>query len=327
MNILRNLFSHKGHKEAEATPDKPTEAEAYSDEKALRNLIDEYGYATFPETLDKTKKGIPYEYLRSKEDLQQLWSQDIMAYMVSMPGAQGSPGMIIIATHQNLFFAGNYCYGDLTYADFKSVIPSLTDKLEDLEPWNSPEQYIDGWYWYGIHSGCWLRVHESIWQRFYQNARFYDHVAWIRNTWSTFVMEAIAARKYEIEKTLSYANGIESHHDYEEEDAINAETADVIAWRESDQGFAGLLCIDGKLHFRCDHFLCQQRIPIDCREEIRNDTLTGWRCYYCGLGHRVMIREDFDRTFRKKTYGLGKNSELWNNAFSVLYTILKEQGI
>ena len=266
-------------------------------------------------------------YLRTKEDLRQLWTQDIMAYMVSMPGAQGTPGMIIIATHQNLFFAGSYCYGDLTYADFKSVIPSLTDKLEDLEPWNSPEQYIDGWYWYGIHSGCWLRVHESIWQRFYQNARLYDHVAWIRDTWSTFVLEANSARSYDLEKTMSALTHCERVLEFTLEDAIRIEEKGIIAWRESDQGYGGLLCNDGKSYYRCTDDNYQPGIPVTQRQEIRNNTLPGWRCYYCGLGHRVMIRKEYDKPFREKTYGLGKNGELWNIAFDVLCTILKEQGI
>lgn len=327
MILFRKLFQQKEHKVEDITPGNNSESEPYSIDKELQKMIDEYGFATFPEALDDTKKGIPYKYLRTKEDLRQLWSQDIMAYMVSMPGAQGTPGMIGIATHQNLFFAVNYCYGDLTYSDFKPVIPSLTDKLEDLEPWESPEVNINGWYWYGIHSGCWLRVHESIWQRFYQNAELFKDVAWIRDTWSTFVLEANAARSYELEKTISALTPYEHVLDFTQEDAYKIEEEGIIAWKESDQGWCGLLCKDGKSYFRCTDSKYRPSIPIEQREEIRNDKLTGWRCYYCGLGHRVMIREDFDKPFRKRTYGLGKNGGLWNNAFGILCTILKERGI
>lgn len=326
MNIFSKLFPKKENKAVEPSPEITPAEETYSIDKELQKLIDEYGFATFPEAMDGSKPGIPYKYLRNKEDFHELWSQDIMAYMISMPGAQGTPGMIVIATHQNLFYAGNYCYSGLTYSDFRPALPSLTENLEDLEPWNRPEENIDGWYWYGIHSGCWLRVHESIWERFYHNARFFDHVAWIRDTWSTFVMEANAARRYDLEKTMSALSTYDAALDFSLEDAERIEEYGIIAWKESDQGFAGLLCKDGKSYFRCADSGYRPSIPFDQREDIRNDMLKGWRCYYCGLGHRVMIREDYDKSFREKTYGLGKNGELWNNAFGVLCTILKERN-
>ena len=124
-----------------------------------------------------------------------------------------------------------------------------------------------------------------------------------------------------IENLPSY----ETISEYTKEEARQIESEGVIAWRESDQGWGGLFCKNGKEYIRCNDPDGIINLPLDQREAIRNNTLPGWQCIYCGLGHRVMIREDYYPRFQSLTYGGGKKC-LFNEAFGVLKYILISEG-
>ena len=112
--------------------------------------------------------------------------------------------------------------------------------------------------------------------------------------------------------------------EYSVEEARHIENEGVVAWKESDQGWEGLLCKNGKSYYRCTEPNDNIKLPYDRRKEISNNTLPGWQCIYCGLGHRVMIREECYPPFQILTDGIGKKT-LWNLAFEILNYILITQ--
>lgn len=324
MKLINKIFAYSKKTETIKKPAEETVKEPDPKLIELKELANKYGVAGSKDVIGLEGMGIPYQGLHSKDDLRGFWSQDIMAYMITWPGAQGTPGEILIATHQKLFYASNYCWEDLSYDDFRTILPHLPEKFDDLHPWESMEKNVDGWYWYGIHSGCWLRVHESIWRRFFLSAEYFKNVSWIKYSWSIFVLEALVQRSQELEKLTSCFSPHEHIYEYTLDEARRIEETGVIAWRESDQGWCGLLCKDGKSYFRCNESNDIIKLPINQRDEIRSNTLPGWQCYYCGLGHRVIIREEYNPRFQKLTYGMGKNGLLWNIAFDALNSLLIE---
>lgn len=328
MDFFKKIFSSSKNKENEQRPSEELVQEPDPKLNELRELANKYGFAGNKEVLGLEGLGIPYQGLHNVDDLSGFWSQDIMAYMITWPGAQGTPGEILIVTHQKLFYATNYCWGNLTYDDFRTILPHLPEKFDDLQPWESVEKNVDGWYWYGIHSGCWLRVHESIWRKFFLSAEYFKDTCWIKNSWSIFVLEAIAHRSRELEKLTSCLTPHEHVYEYTLDDARKIEETGVIAWRESGQGWCGLFCKDGRSYFRCTEANNIINLPINRREEIRCNTLPGWQCCYCGLGHRVIIRDEYYPRFQEMTYGMGKNGLLWNIAFDALHFLLiKDQNV
>lgn len=301
-------------------------------EQDINHIIEEYGH-------------YEWQYLKTKEDLMHLWSLDIMAYAICWPGAQGSPGVAYFHTDRGFAFAIDYCHGELEYDDLRSILPDLPTSFEELRPWEvwkttpylpkemekfgklnpwdfDGYQNIGGWYWYGLHSGFWARIHESIWPNFYMLAA-YDRNVRINRYWGTVARKAIADRSEHIGSYLSGLVPPEYIHECSEEEAQEVARLGVVAWRETDQGWGGLLCKNGKAYFRLDLDFNTLPLPVRQREEIRNNTLTGWYCYYCGLGHRLMIREEYYPKFRELTYGLGKNADLFNNGFNILRDILE----
>ena len=285
-----------------------------------------------------------WEYLKAKEDLRALWSLDIMAYVIYWPGAQGHPGFVNMLTNRGLAYEMYYCGDELSYDDLRSILPDLPEYFEELRPWETYRDYetirasspeyekwrawdaegilnIKGWYWFRLHSGCWVRIHESIWQTFYELTLKYSDV-WISSYWAYFARKAIADRERELEVYLS---GIEHYgikHECTTEDAREIALYGVAAWEECDQGYDGLLCKNGMAYFKLPQDYEYIQIPIAKRQEIRNDSLPGWKCIYCGLGHRLMIREEYFPRFRELTYGMGKNGLLYSIGFDVLHTIL-----
>lgn len=324
ISILKRFFSNEKKNGREPIDEESPVTERDTKGLELENLIEKYGIANYPEIVEKQGYGIPYETIQTKEDLRHFWSLDVMAYQITWPGAQGAPGQILIATNPRSFFQSSYVWGELKYEDFRAILPELPEHFEDLHPWDSQEVNINGWYWYGIHSGCWLRVHESIWRRFFTSAEYFTDTAWIRDTWSVYVLEGLFYRNKELEQLVSYPSTIETIYEYSIEEAHQIEKEGIVAWRESDQGWCGMLCKNGKCYYRCLDSSFNPDLPIREREKIRNNTLPGWICYYCGLGHRVMIREEYNIPFRQRTYGMGKNADLWNTAFDVLSSIIHE---
>lgn len=300
-------------------------------EQDIIHLLEEFGH-------------YEWEHLETKEDLRHLWSLDVLAYAICFPGAQGSPGSAFFVTNRSLAFEANYCYSEITYDDLREILPELPKSFEELRPWEDwridpslldskrdykdgkPWDYlgyknINGWYWYGLHSGCWARIHESIWPTFYKLAEYNGHL-FIPRYWGAFARKAIADRKEQLDAYLRGMDKCEWIHECSAEEAQEVARLGVVAWRETDQGWCGLLCKNGKGYFRLDIDLNSLQLPIRQREEIRNNTLPGWQCYYCGLGHRLMIREEYYPEFRKLTYGLGKNADLHRYGFDVLRSIL-----
>lgn len=322
MNIFNKIFVSSKTIETEVKPSEELVKEQDPKLDELRELANKYGFAGNKEAIGLERLGISYQELNNIDDFRGFWSQDIIAYMITWPGAQGTPGEILIVTHQKLFYVSNYCWGDLTYDDFRTILPHLPEEFEDLQPWESMEKNVDGWYWYGIHSGCWLRVHESIWRRFFLSAEYFKDTSWIKHSWSIFILEALAQRSQELEKLTSCFTPHEHIYEYSLDEARKIEEIGVMAWKESDQGWCGLFCKDGKSYFRCTESNNIIKLPINRREEIRSNTLPGWKCYYCGLGHRVIIRDEYYPRFQKLTYGMGKNALLWNIAFDVLHFLL-----
>lgn len=287
-----------------------------------------------------------WQYLETKEDLRTLWSLDIMAYAICFPGAQGSPGSAFFITNRGLAFEMSYCYGQTNYDDLREILPELPKSLEELRPWEEwriapslldsmekqgermPWDYlgynnINGWYWYGLHSGCWARIHESIWPSFYTLAESH-HELWIGQYWKAFVRKAIADRTEQLDAFLDdLNNNYELIHECTEEEAREVARLGVVAWEETKQGWGGLLCKNGKAYFKLDIEFDKLQLPTAQRQEIRNNTLPGWQCYYCGLGHRLMIREEYYPRFRELTYGMGKNANLYRYGFAVLKNILE----
>ena len=118
----------------------------------------------------------------------------------------------------------------------------------------------------------------------------------------------------------------ESVSEYSVEVARQIENEGIIAWKESDQGWCGLLCKNGKSYFRCTEPNDIIKLPYARRQEISSNTLPGWQCIYCGLGHRVMIREEYYPPFQILTDGIGKKT-LWNLAFEILnYLLITQQS-
>jgi len=302
-------------------------------EQDVNNIMEEYGQ-------------FEWQYLKTKEDLRFLWSLDIMAYAIYWPGAQGAPGTASLFTNRGLAYKVDYCFGETTYEDLRSLLPDLSESFEELRPWEesrmtpylptSTEEFskmqpwvfdgyqkINGWYWYGIHSGCWARIHESIWPSFYTLAESH-HELWIGQYWKAFVRKAIADRKEQLDAFLDdLNNNYELIHECTEDEAREVARLGVVAWKEKDQGWGGLMCKNGKAYFKLGIDFNNLQLPIRQREDIRNNTLPGWQCYYCGLGHRLMIREEYYPRFRELTYGMGKNAHLYNCGFAVLKSILE----
>ena len=286
-----------------------------------------------------------WQYLKTKEELRTLWSLDVMTYTIYWPGAQGAPGFAYFVTNRGLAYAIDYVFGDLTYDDLRSVLPNLPERFDDLKPWEANRmnpylpktmeefgkmkpwdfdgyQNIDGWYWYGLHSGCWTRIHESIWPTFYTLSK--DHKdLWIARYWGTFTRKAIADRTTQLEAYMEGLEQCEFVHECTGEEAKEVARLGVVAWKESDQGWGGLLCKNGKVYFRLDIDFDKLQLPTSQRQEIRNNSLPDWQCYYCGLGHRLMIREEYYPKFRELTYGMGKNADLFRCGFAVLKKILE----
>ena len=191
-----------------------------------------------------------------------------------------------------------------------------------MQPWDfAGYQSIDGWYWYGLHSGCWVRIHESVWPAFYTLAEHHK-ASWIARYWGAFARKAIAERSEQLETYMEGLEHCEVVYECKEEEAQEVARLGVIAWKESDQGWDGLLCKNGKAYFRIDIDIEKLQLPTDQKQKIRNNTLPGWQCYYCGLGHRLMIREEYYPRFRELTYGMGKNVNLYAYGFDVLRSIL-----
>ncbi len=287
-----------------------------------------------------------WKHLATKEDLRSLRSLDIMAYAICFPGAQGSPGSAFFVTSRGLTFEATYCYGQTNYDDLREILPELPKSLEELRP--SEEWRIDpslleptmafgemnpwerlgyknigGWYWYGLHSGCWARIHESIWPTFYALAE-YDNYMLIPRYWGAFARKAVAERTEQLFAFLDdLNNNYELIHECTEEEAQEVARLGVVAWKETKQGWGGLLCKNGKAYFKLDIDFDKLQLPTAQRQEIRNNTLPGWQCYYCGLGHRLMIREEYYPRFRELTYGMGKNANLYTYGFAVLKSILE----
>ena len=98
-----------------------------------------------------------------------------------------------------------------------------------------------------------------------------------------------------------------------------------IAWRESDQGFDGLLCSNGQTYSRCELIPADLDLPINKREEIRNNTLPGWQCIYCGLGHRIIMREEYYSRFNalvQERPDIRTKADIFYNAFTLLSELL-----
>ena len=286
-----------------------------------------------------------WKHLATKEDLRSLRSLDIMAYAICFPGAQGSPGSAFFVTSRGLTFEATYCYGQTNYDDLREILPELPKSLEELRPWEELRidpslleptmafgeknpwerlgyKNIGGWYWYGLHSGCWARIHESIWPTFYALAE-YDNYMLIPRYWGAFARKAVAERTEQLDAYLKGLDNCEWIHECPAEEAREVARFGVVAWRESDQGWGGLLCKNGKAYFKLGLDFNALQLPIWQREEIRKNTLPGWQCIYCGLGHCLMIREEYYPKFRELTYGMGKNAHLYNCGFAVLKSILE----
>lgn len=324
MSLLKRLFGPSKKDNTNESDSEPQAAEVNPKLAELNTLAQEYGFAYGPYLHDQEGRGVVYNYIRTKDDLRAFWSQDIMAYVVSWPGAQGTPGVIQIVTHRGLFYAASYLSEDLTYDDLRSVLPHLPEKFEDLKPWDVQDMIIDDWLWFGVHSGCWMRVHISVSDRFYELAEYYKDTAWIKHTWPIFIYDAIHYRSETLAHFLDNLPSYEGVIESTLEDAKAIVAKGVVAWKESDQGWGGLFCKDGKSYFKSIDHNDILKLPVDHRAEIRANTLPGWQCIYCGLGHRVMIREEYYHSFERLTYGLGKQS-LWNIAFNVLENMLIKQ--
>lgn len=286
-----------------------------------------------------------WQYLKTEEDLRSLWSLDVMTYTIYWPGAQGAPGFAYFFTNRGLAYAIDYINGELTYDDLRSILPELPEYFEALSPWetyrgyetiraSSPEYEkwrawdaegilnINGWYWYRLHSGCWARIHESIWPSFITLTEQNKNL-WITRYWGTFARKAIADRAEQLEAYMDGLEQCEVVHECTEEEAQEVARLGVVSWKESDQGWGGLLCKNGKVYFRLDIDFDKLQLPTSQRQEIRNNSLPGWQCYYCGLGHRLMIREEYYPKFQELTYGMGKNADLHRCGFAVLKSILE----
>jgi hypothetical protein len=103
---------------------------------------------------------------------------------------------------------------------------------------------------------------------------------------------------------------------------------DIVAWRISDQGWTDMLCRD-KTTFgpRSEGFgsdIDSFFKSIDYND-IRRNTLQGWECIYCGLGHFVIIRKEYYPRFQQLTTGFGQRGPLWSTAFDILVRILEEE--
>lgn len=99
----------------------------------------------------------------------------------------------------------------------------------------------------------------------------------------------------------------------------------IIAWRESDQGWAGMLCSNGIAYVWSEMDPVELALPYDKRREIRTNTLPGWQCLNCGLGHRVMMREEYYAPFISicnENEELQTGADKWTNAFDILATLL-----
>ena len=128
----------------------------------------------------------------------------------------------------------------------------------------------------------------------------------------------------EVENNLAKFERCEWVLEGTEEDLLEIKQKGVVAWKESDQGWGGLLCKNGKAYFRLPADAESLQIPCRQRTEIRTNTLPGWQCIYCGLGHFLNMREEYYQRFRELTYGLRDNGYLHSIGFDVLCTILKE---
>ena len=138
-----------------------------------------------------------------------------------------------------------------------------------------------------------------------------------------FVRKAIADRSEQLGTYLEGLDNYELIHECSEEEAQEVASLGIVAWKESDQGWGGLLCENGKAYFKLGLDFDTLGLPISQRLEIRNDPLPGWRCFYCGLGHRLMVREEYYPSFRELTYGMGKNANLYTYGFNILGNIIK----
>ncbi len=99
----------------------------------------------------------------------------------------------------------------------------------------------------------------------------------------------------------------------------------IIAWRESDQGFGDMLCSNGQSYSRCELSPAELDLPIDKREEIKNNTLPGWQCIYCGLGHRIIMREEYYSRFNalvQERPDIRTKADIFYNAFILLSGLL-----
>ena len=294
----------------------------------LDRLEDEYGQ----------NNNIP---ITSKEELSHLWSVDIMAYMISWPVAQGTPGIAVLLTNKGQFYSVDYCRGELTYDDLRCICTDLPESFEQLKPWDigqepctlpkSMEEFgklkpwefdgsrnISGWYWYGLHSGCLARIHESIWPTFYELVERYKEFGVSRH-WDTFARKALADRLVQLEKYLTELYPCKKMVICPAEEVGRIVRPGIIAWKECDQGFTGMLCKNGLFIMKIEYTLWPF-IPYGQKEEVQNRM--GWRRVYCGLGHSLFIRKEYLPRFRELTYGLGKNARLYEYGFDILADIL-----
>lgn len=100
---------------------------------------------------------------------------------------------------------------------------------------------------------------------------------------------------------------------------------DIIALRTSDQGWVDMLCKNKttlSVHGDYGPDIHDFFKSIDFND-VRRNTLLGWECIYCGLGHFVMMRKEYYPRFQQLTSGMGRRGLLWSEAFNVLVGILE----
>lgn len=123
-----------------------------------------------------------------------------------------------------------------------------------------------------------------------------------------------------IEDILANRQPIEHILEFTLEEARQIKSAGVIAFKVSDQGWSDLLCRNGKIYSHCSEdidFGSYFNIPIVHFREIRFNTYPGWTGVYCGVGHFVIMRDEYYFQFKAITQGMF-NPRRWEFAYDVL---------
>ena len=104
---------------------------------------------------------------------------------------------------------------------------------------------------------------------------------------------------------------------------------DIIALRDCDQGWVDMLCRNKTIHNVHEVYVTENMDFFKSFNFIdsRHNTVQGWECIYCGLGHFVMMRKEYYPRFQQLTSGMGRRGLLWSEAFDVLMRILEEQDL